>query len=249
MAPRQTPICNLPYDRLSEDPDSAEQMRADAVLVKQGPFCYSATMPRNPSVHQIILASESPRRRRLLKQAGLEFTVIPSSFDEDTVPVCSPETYVRILAQAKADDVSKRFPDSWVIAADTVVLIDGLILAKPSSPREARCMLLRLSGRTHRVYTGFTICQRNGARSHSQVVKTDVLFKDLTEDEIEWYVHTGESFDKAGGYAIQGLGTFLVSSITGSYTNVVGLPVSEVIGFLIKEGVLTLEAGKKGFAL
>lgn len=196
----------------------------------------------------IILASESPRRKYLLEQAGLEFSVVPSSFDEDSVPVCSPEIYVKILAQAKADDVSKRYPDSWIIGADTIVLIDDNILGKPVSQMEARSMLKRLSGKIHQVYTGFTICRKNGYCNHSKTVKTDVLFKNLTDKEIEWYIHTKEPFDKAGGYAIQGLGTFLVKSITGSYTNVVGLPVCEIIDFFIKEGVLDLHMGKREFA-
>jgi len=196
----------------------------------------------------IILASESPRRKYLLEQAGLEFSVVPSSFDEDSVPVCSPEIYVKILAQAKADYVSKRYPDSWIIGADTVVLIDDNILGKPASEMEARSMLIRLNGKIHQVYTGFAICRKNGHRNYSKAIKTDVLFKNLTDKEIEWYIHTKEPFDKAGGYAIQELGTFLVKSITGSYTNVVGLPVCEVIDFFIREEVLDLHVGKRGFS-
>jgi len=186
----------------------------------------------------LILASKSPRRRYLLKQAGLSFSVIPSSIDETSAPVSPPETYVKVLSEAKADNVATKFPEKWVIGADTIVLKDGAILGKPGSKAEARAMLKQLSGQTHQVLTGYAICCKAKNRKFSETVKTEVLFKSLTDKEIEWYIHTKEPFDKAGAYAIQGLGTFLVKSINGSYTNVVGLPVCEVIEFLIKEGVL-----------
>ncbi|QTA86102.1 Maf family protein [Desulfonema magnum] len=177
----------------------------------------------------------------MLEQAGLSFSVMPGSFDESSVPLSSPETYVKILAEAKAGELSEKYPDSWVIGADTIVLIGDTILGKPGSRAEARTMLKRLSGQTHCVFTGYSICCKSKNRYFSESVKTEVLFKDLTDDEIEWYIRTKEPFDKAGAYAIQGLGTFLVKSINGSYTNVVGLPVCEVIEILIKEGVVVLE--------
>jgi septum formation protein len=188
----------------------------------------------------LILASKSPRRRYLLEQAGLKFSVIPSSIDEAKIPLYSPETYVRILSEAKADDISKRYPDKWVIGADTIVLKNNEILGKPGSRDEARTMLKQLSGQVHQVLTGYAVCCKTKNKIFSETIKTDVLFKNLTHDEIEWYVHTKEPFDKAGSYAIQGLGTFLVKSINGSYTNVVGLPVCEVVEFLIKEGVIDI---------
>jgi len=188
----------------------------------------------------IILASKSPRREYLLKQAGLDFQVIPSSIDESVIPLSSPEIYVRVIAEAKANDVSEKYPDKWVIGADTIVLIDGKILGKPGSEDEARSMLNRLSGQIHWVLTGYAICCKTKKRMFSDTVETKVLFKNLTDEEIEWYIHTTEPFDKAGAYAIQGLGTFIVKSIHGSYTNVVGLPVCEVVEFLIKEGVIGL---------
>jgi len=186
----------------------------------------------------LILASKSPRRRYLLKQAGLSFSVIPSTVDEKSVSMTSPEKYVRDLAEAKAGEVAQKYPESWVIGADTIVLINGMILGKPGSKSEARKMLQRLSGEIHQVLTGYTICCLAKNRNFSETVKTEVLFKHLTDEEIEWYIQSKEPFDKAGAYAIQGLGTFLVKSIKGSYTNVVGLPVCEVIEFLIKERVL-----------
>ena len=188
----------------------------------------------------LILASKSPRRRYLLKQAGLSFTVIPSRFDESNVPLSSPEVYVKLLAEAKANQVSEDYPEKWVIGADTIVMIDESLLGKPESRAEARLMLKRLSGKTHQVFTGYCICCKSKNRRYSEVIKTEVRFKKLSDIEIEWYIRTNEPFDKAGAYAIQGLGTFLVKSIKGSYTNVVGLPVCEVIEFLINEGVIGL---------
>jgi septum formation protein len=188
----------------------------------------------------LILASKSPRRRYLLLQAGLSFRVIPSSIDEKSIAMSAPEDYVRVLSEAKAQEVAEKYPEKWVIGADTIVLKDGVILGKPDSQAEARVMLKRLSGQTHQVLTGYAVCCKARHRIFSETIKTDVCFKNLTAEEIEWYIHTKEPFDKAGAYAIQGLGTFLVKSINGSYTNVVGLPVCEVLEFLIKEGVVGL---------
>ncbi len=195
-------------------------------------------MQNSDKNHGIILASKSPRRRYLLEQAGLQFSVIPSSFDENSVAMAEPASYVRKLAECKADIVAAAYPDHWVIGADTIVLIGQDILGKPGSDDEARQMLRRLSAKTHRVLTGYCVCCKNRDRFFSETVSTDVCFKDLSAAEIEWYIHSGEPFDKAGSYAIQGLGTFLVKRINGSYTNVVGLPVCEIVELLINEGVL-----------
>ena len=188
----------------------------------------------------LILASQSPRRRYLLEQAGIEFSVIPSSFDENSVKPSSPDVYVRQLAESKARDISEQYAGSWVIGADTIVFIDGNILGKPDSRGEARSMLERLSGKTHQVLTGYCICCHSIGRLFSDVVKTEVRFKKLTAREIDWYINSGEPFDKAGAYGIQGIGTFLVRRINGSYTNVVGLPVCEVMDFLIREKIIAL---------
>ena len=188
----------------------------------------------------LILASKSPRRSALLRQAGLSFKVIPSNIDETLIPLSqtAPDEYVLKLAEAKAGDISGKNPESWVIGADTIVLLENDILGKPHSVRDARQMLNRLSGKTHQVLTGYAIsCAANG-RLFSETVTTQVRFKDLAEKEIEWYIHTPEPFDKAGAYAIQGLGAFLVKRISGSYTNVVGLPLCEVIDFFIREGLV-----------
>jgi septum formation protein len=187
---------------------------------------------------KIILASQSPRRRYLLERAGLKFSVIPSTCDETSVSAPAPDVYVRRLAELKAAGIAAKHSDSWVIAADTVVVVDGKIFGKPKSASEARDMLCRLSACTHQVLTGYCVCHQAGGFSFADTVTTDVLFKSLTAEEIEWYVQTGEPFDKAGAYAIQGIGTFLVKSINGSYTNVVGLPVCEVIELLIRQRVI-----------
>jgi septum formation protein len=189
---------------------------------------------------KLILASQSPRRRNLLKQAGIDFSVIPSSFDENSVKLSSPDVYVRQLAESKAMDISEQYPASWVIGADTIVFIDDTILGKPGSRSEARNMLKRLSGKTHQVLTGYCVCSQRIDRLFSDAVKTDVCFKNLTEREINWYINSGEPFGKAGAYAIQGIGAFLVKRIDGSYTNVVGLPVCEVVEFLINEKIIEL---------
>ena len=149
-----------------------------------------------------------------------------------------PDSYVSKLAKSKAFDISARHPDAWVIGADTIVLIDNTILGKPGSNAQARSMLKQLSGKTHQVLTGYCICCKNKNTVFSETAKTDVHFKSLSDAEIDWYIQTGEPFDKAGAYAIQGIGTFLVKRINGSYTNVVGLPVCEVIEFLMQSGIL-----------
>jgi len=187
---------------------------------------------------KIILASQSPRRRYLLERAGLRFTVIPSRLDEAAVTTPIPQDYVRELAMAKAKDIGRSNPESWVIGADTVVVAGGRILGKPASSAQARDMLQSLSGRWHQVLTGYCLWRQSDERVFADTVSTDVLFKTLTDGEIDWYIQTGEPFDKAGAYAIQGIGTFLVKRINGSYTNVVGLPVCEVIEFLIREQVI-----------
>jgi len=197
-------------------------------------------MNKSASDPGLILASQSPRRRYLLTQAGLKFCVIPSSFDESAVKFSSPQAYVRHLAENKAADVSGQYPGSWVIGADTIVYIDATILGKPGSRFEARSMLSRLNGRIHQVFTGYCICRQDTGRLFSDTVRTDVCFKKLSDREIDWYLNSEEPYDKAGAYAIQGIGSFLVKRINGSYTNVVGLPVCEVMDFLISEKVIEL---------
>lgn len=203
-------------------------------------------MKTGPAAQRLILASQSPRRRYLLEQAGLRLEVVPSRIDEAAFQLRRPESYVRDLAEAKANEVAGRYPQRWVIGADTIVVIGDAILGKPASAAEAEGMLLRLSGKTHRVLTGYCICCRDRARHFCDVVSTEVRFKALSTAEIDWYIRTGEPFDKAGAYAIQGIGTFLVKAISGSYTNVVGLPVCEVIEYLIAQGVVGYDGSSPG---
>jgi len=187
---------------------------------------------------RLILASASPRRRFLLEQAGVKVEQVSSRFDEKSVPPRAPGPYARRLAVLKAAEVAARHPDRWVLAADTVVFIDRWILGKPASAQEAVGMLHRLSGRVHRVATGYCICRRSTRYSFSETVITEVEFKRLSSDEIQWYVDSGEPFDKAGAYGIQGRGSLLVKRINGSYSNVVGLPVCEVCDCLRRQGVI-----------
>ncbi|MBF0225539.1 MAG: septum formation inhibitor Maf [Desulfobacterales bacterium] len=192
------------------------------------------------NTNPIILASQSPRRKSLLLEAGLNFSIIPSNVDEYKLEKCEPEKYVKILAEAKAQDIAKQNPGSWVIGADTIVLINNDILGKPSSKEDAYSMLKRLSGNSHKVLTGFCICCMDRNRLYAETVTSNVIFKNLTETEINWYLETGEPFDKAGAYAVQGLGSFFIKKINGSYTNVVGLPICELMDFLIKENIVIL---------
>ena len=140
---------------------------------------------------RIILASKSPRRKYLLEQAGVTFSIIPSEFDESSVTISEPDTYVKMLAEAKASDISRQHPASWIIGADTIVLIDNTILGKPGFAAEARSMLKQLSGKTHQVFTGYCICCKNKNTSYSDTAKTDVHFKSLSDAEIETLIADG----------------------------------------------------------
>ncbi|HEY9576733.1 MAG TPA: Maf family protein [Pseudobacillus sp.] len=175
---------------------------------------------------QLILASGSPRRKELLEQIGLTFTVEVSHADETISPGMSPEKAVMHLASVKAAAVAKNHKDSFIIGADTVVTLDGEILGKPKDRQEAKKMLQRLSGRTHAVCTGVAV--RHGENECLFYEKTNVTFWELTEEEINGYLDTGEPFDKAGAYGIQGAGAILVKKIDGDYFSVVGLPISSL---------------------
>lgn len=194
----------------------------------------------------LILASKSPRRKELLEQAGLNFSIIPSGFDENTVSIKEPAGYAMHLAQNKALDIARQYPARVVIGADTIVVIDDAVLNKPRDKNQAREMLLRLSGKTHQVITGFSIVCAAENREYTSFCQTEVLFKTMSQAEIEWYIDTGEPYDKAGGYAIQGLGSFMIEKVNGSYTNVVGLPVCEVLDYLYKAKIITPVNGLGG---
>lgn len=187
----------------------------------------------------IILASNSPRRRELLGMAGIKFEVIPASFDEESVPFMEPSEYTKLLAEQKALEIARKNPDHMVIGADTIVVIDDQILNKPSSKNDATKMMRMLSGRTHRVFTGICLACLSEHRIYTDSIITDVTFKSLTNEEINWYTNTDEPYDKAGGYAVQGAGVFMIESINGSYTNVIGLPVSHVLSHLLDNGFIS----------
>ncbi len=186
---------------------------------------------------RIILASKSPRRKELLNQIGMDIEICPSNIDENKISINNPVEYVKELARLKAENIAYLHPGSWVIGADTIVVIHDQIIEKPRSRSDAISMLNKLNNREHFVYTAFCICNHDSdsytMEAVSKSVKTKVYFKNLTDSEIEWYVNTKEPFDKAGGYGIQGVGSFIVKKISGSYTNVVGLPVCEVVEALI----------------
>ncbi len=172
----------------------------------------------------IILASNSPRRKELLKLTGLEFEVKPSNVDENVSEKFSPKETVEYLSRIKALDL-KNGVDT-IIGSDTVVSIDGKILGKPSSKQNAKEILKMLSGKTHSVFTGVTIIKGTDAETFS--VETKVVFYELSDEEIDKYLECDEYIDKAGAYAIQGKGTLFVKEIIGDYPTVVGLPVAEV---------------------
>jgi len=171
---------------------------------------------------------------------GLDFDVIPSSIAEDFIPEEPPRDHVMRLADAKAMEVGHRYPDSWVIAADTIVYIDGSILGKPKNREEALEMLRHLSGQRHQVLTGFSVRHLGKGIGDREAVETAVKMKALRPTEMEWYVQTGEPFDKAGGYAVQGIGSFMIESIQGSYSNVVGLPLCELLEMLVRLGAIMI---------
>jgi septum formation protein len=189
------------------------------------------------STPHLILASASPRRRELLQQAGVPFTVIPSTTNEQIRSGESPEVYARRVAREKATDVAAHQAGNWVLGADTIVAIDDTILGKPRDVADGFRMLRLLSGRPHRVMTAFVLLDPNGQAYASQIVTSHVKFKILTETRIRDYLATGEPFDKAGAYAVQGIGAALVEKVEGSYTNVVGLPLDEVLAVLHSAGL------------
>ena len=190
----------------------------------------------------IVLASASPRRRELLERVGISFTIVPSEIPEDELPGEAPEAHVLRLSRDKAREVAGRvdIPGRWFIGSDTIVLRDDRILGKPADAAEAAAMLRSLSGREHRVLSGYAVHDRKTGTTHADVVATRVRFKPLTAAEIAGYIATGEPMDKAGAYAIQGIGVFMVEAIDGSYTNVVGLPLCEVIATLERLGAVRL---------
>ena len=184
---------------------------------------------------RLILASASPRRVDLLREAGYAFDVVPADVDESEAAGEPPRAYVLRVAAVKARAIAARNLDDLVLAADTTVVVDGEMLGKPKDDDDAKAMLGRLSGRTHEVLTGVVITR--AGRESSEVVSTRVRFRRLTAAEIDAYVASGEPHDKAGAYGVQGPAARFVESVEGSYSNVVGLPVGAVRGLLEAEGL------------
>ena len=187
---------------------------------------------------KIILASGSPRRRELMRETGLEFTIFKPDIDESKINNEAPENLCLRLSKLKAQAGAKIFPNSLVIAADTIVLINGEILGKPKNHDDAFRMLNALQGNWHEVLTGLSVCKNE--KIISEVERTKVKFRELNEAEILSYISTGECDDKAGSYAIQGKGSLLVERIDGDYFNVVGLPVCKLGKILEEFGIKIL---------
>ncbi|MBN1850124.1 MAG: septum formation protein Maf [Deltaproteobacteria bacterium] len=197
----------------------------------------SNKFPPITTENPLILASASPRRKRLLEQIRLPFVIMPSNADENHVDG-GPSVIACHHAGKKARVIRSQVPSQWILGADTIVVLGDKILGKPKDHDDARSMLRFLSGKEHEVITGFCIIDPSGAIRHCESVSTLVRIKDLTEDEIIIYIETSEPFGKAGSYAIQGIGSFMVESISGDYSNVVGLPVCSVIKALLELGAL-----------
>jgi septum formation protein len=176
----------------------------------------------------LVLASASPRRRELLGQMNIPLLVIEPHVDETPLPDEPPADHVRRLARDKAAKIARDHPADWVLGADTTVVVDGRMLGKPRDQAEARAMLRTISGRWHTVFTGYCLMNAAAGRAHDGWAESDVFIRQLTDVQIAGYVATGEPMDKAGAYAIQGIGAGLVQQVRGSYTNVVGLPLAEV---------------------
>jgi septum formation protein len=191
--------------------------------------------PMKPT--QLILASSSPRRHDILRACAIPFQIIPAAIDEQPLSHERAEKYVQRLALAKAEAVAQDYPDAVVLGADTIVTIDDLLLGKPQTPEVARQMLHRLRGREHEVLTGVAVvagrlAEHAGRRFSQAVVSSRIRMRQFTAATIEWYLATGEPLDKAGAYAVQGLGAALVERVEGSYTNAVGLPLTDTLTLL-----------------
>lgn len=185
--------------------------------------------------NNIILASASPRRVELLKQIGINFNIRPANINEN-LDITDPQELVKELSRLKATDILKQFPDKCIIAADTSVFACNQILGKPKNREEAAEMLKMLSGNKHLVYTGVTVADKN--EIITDISATEVYFRQLTSEDVDKYLQTGEYKDKAGSYGIQGYAARFVKKINGCYFNVVGLPLSLLDEILCKKGLI-----------
>jgi len=200
----------------------------------------SAPIQKLGNMKKIILASASPRRREILSLTGLKFRVAPGDYEEDMDSGQEPHKLARSLSLEKARSVAGKHRNALIIAADTFIVFRGRLLGKPHTAAEARRMLKMLNGREHSVLTGFTIMDTESGQKLSRSVETRVWFRKLGMKELEAYIKSKEPLDKAGAYAIQGLGAAIVKKIEGDFFNVVGLPLSELVEGLKKFGVFVL---------
>jgi len=187
----------------------------------------------------IVLASESTRRVDILRSLGISFSIIPPDIDETKHKNETYREFVKRISYEKARKVGKHFPDKWVIAADTIVVLKGKVLGKPKNERDAFNTLKTLGGKWHKVITGFCVLNVLQNITYRDIVETKVFIKHMTDDEIIRYIKTSEPMGKAGSYAVQGKGGYMVKEIKGSYTNVVGLPICEIAEALLSLGVLS----------
>lgn len=187
----------------------------------------------------LILASASPRRQEFLQRLSLDFQVAPAHIDETPETGEAPEAFVRRMALTKARHIARQHPETVVLGADTVVVLAGTIFGKPQDQEQALEILKRLQGRTHQVMTGFAVVSRQQAIEVIDAQITQVAFDRFDDVVLRAYVDSGEPMDKAGAYGIQDRGAFLVRSITGSYSNVVGLPINAVVQTLLRCGLIT----------
>ena len=188
----------------------------------------------------IILASASPRRRELLERVGISVTVSPADVDESVLPGEEAIPYAMRVGLAKATHIAAQHPGIWVLAADTVVEIGGTPMGKAADREEARSMLLALRGRTHRVTTSLALCREGaGPQRLQEAVTTEVVMRNFSEEELEDYLDASEWQGKAGAYAVQGMAAAFVSQVRGSITNVIGLPLAEVVELFAEQGIAT----------
>lgn len=197
-------------------------------------------MPLYKTLKPFILASASPRRQEMLRSLGLDFQVEAAEVDERLLVGETPENYVLRVAGEKAQTIAVTAPEAWVVSADTAVVIGDEVLGKPDDSISALAMLKRLSGKRHRVLSGFCISCFQQDSTLQQLSETEVWFNDLSDAIWEAYVATGDPLDKAGAYGIQSFGGVLVKEIVGSYSNVVGLPLAEITNEMLRLGIIGL---------
>ena len=197
-----------------------------------------STFPPISETYPLILASASPRRKQLLNQVKLPFRAVPSDIDEKVEGSAGSTIRAAFLAKKKAKDVYPKVEEHWVLGADTIVVLGDRLLGKPADAEEIQAMLSLLSGQEHRVVTGFVLLDPSGDEAYVETTTTHVKMKELSKEDISSYVATGEPYGKAGSYAIQGIGVFMVEEINGSYSNVVGLPLCAFIKALLRIGAL-----------